>query len=161
MKASQIAGHDSDWYLARAHEYKTKGQPHNAYLFCLQARGLIAPLPFMSTLATDKLFDECQNLETPDLPAGGKTADLVAGTTTYKLSAVFPQMIGNDYNLVVRYQAADVSNTTVAYQANVAVIKAIVAKFPEVKEPFTAVVARAVDANGHDYGTLLAMKDIK
>jgi len=161
VKASQIAGHDSDWYLARAHEYRTKGQPHNAYLFCLQARGLIAPLPFMSTLATDKLFDDCQNLETPDLPASGKTADLVAGTTTYKLSAVFPQMIGNDYNLVVRYQAADVSNTTVAYQANVAVIKAIVAKFPEVREPFTAVVARAVDANGHDYGTLLAMKDIK
>jgi hypothetical protein len=34
-------------------------------------------------------------------------------------------------------------------------------KYPEVREAFAAVVARAVDPNGHDYGTLLAMKDIK
>ena len=26
IKAAQVAGHDSDWFLARAREYKTKGQ---------------------------------------------------------------------------------------------------------------------------------------
>jgi hypothetical protein len=41
------------------------------------------------------------------------------------------------------------------------VIKALVAKFPEVKDAFAAVVARAVDPSGKDYGTLLAMKDVK
>ncbi len=42
-----------------------------------------------------------------------------------------------------------------------AVIKALIAKYPELKEAFAGVVARAVDPSGHDYGTLLAMKDIK
>jgi hypothetical protein len=49
----------------------------------------------------------------------------------------------------------------VAYQENVNVMKALVAKFPEVRDAFSAVVARAVDTTGRDYGTLLAMKDIK
>ena len=42
-----------------------------------------------------------------------------------------------------------------------AVIKALVAKYPEVRDAFAGVVARAVDPTGRDYGTLLAMKDIK
>jgi hypothetical protein len=41
------------------------------------------------------------------------------------------------------------------------VIKALIAKFPEFREAFAGVVARAVDPSGHDFGTLLTMKDIK
>ncbi len=65
--------------LARAREYKTKGQLHNAWFYYLEARSLISPLPFMSTLATDKLSDESQSLQPADLPADGKTVDLAAG----------------------------------------------------------------------------------
>jgi hypothetical protein len=134
---------------------------HNAWLFYLQARSLLSPLPFMSTLATDKLYDESQSAQPADMPANGKTVDLPAGTATYKLTAVFPEIVGNDLDLIVKYQAADISNTNQAYQNNVAVIKALVAKYPEVRDGFAAVVARAVDPGGRDYGTLLAMKDIK
>ena len=74
---------------------------------------------------------------------------------------MYPEVVGNDLDLIVKYQAADVSNANQAYQDNVAVIKALVAKYPEVREAFAGVVARAVDPNGRDYGTLLAMKDIK
>lgn len=161
IKPSQIAGHDSDWFVARAREYKTKGQMHNAFFYYEQARSLISPLPFMSTLATDKLYDESQNLQPTDMPAGGKTTDLPAGTTTYKLTAVFPQAVGNDLDLIVKYQSANVANTNQAYQDNVAVMKALVMKYPELRDGFAAVVARAVDVSGKDYGTLLAMKDIK
>ena len=161
MKAAQVGGHDSDWFLARAREYKTKGQTHNAYFFYAQARSLISPVPFMSTLATDKLYDESQAAQPADVPANGKTVDLAAGTATYKLTAVFPEVVGNDLDLIVKYQAADVSNTNLAYQNNIAVIKALVAKYPEVRDAFAGVVARAVDPSGRDYGTLLAMKDVK
>jgi len=41
------------------------------------------------------------------------------------------------------------------------VIKALVAKYPELRDAFAGVVARAVDPSGRDYGTLLPMKDIK
>jgi len=40
-------------------------------------------------------------------------------------------------------------------------MKSLVAKYPELRDAFTGVVARAVDPNGRDYGTLLAMKEIK
>jgi hypothetical protein len=161
IKPAQIAGHDSDWFVTRAREFKTKGQLHNAWFYYQEARSLISPLPFMSTLATDKLYDESAASQPSDLPAGGKTANLPAGAATYKLTAVFPEVVGNDLDLIVRYESANVSNTNLAYQDNVNVMKALVTKYPEVRDAFAAVVARAVDQTGHDYGTLLAMKDIK
>ncbi len=161
IKLAEIAGHNSSWYLDHAREYKAKGQLHNAWFYYEQARSLISPLSFMSTQATDKLYDESNGLRPSDLPGGGKAADLAAGTTTYKLTAVFPQAVGNDLDLIVKYQSADASNSNQAYADNVAVIKALVAKYPEVRDAFAAVVARAVDASGRDYGTLMAMKDIK
>jgi hypothetical protein len=161
IKAAQIAGHDSDWFLTQARQFKAKGQTHNAWFYYLEARNLISPMPFMSTLATDKLYDESQASQPPDLPAGGKTLDLVVGTTPHKVTAVFPDVVGTDLDLIVRYQSANVSNPNQAYQDNVAVMKAMVAKYPELRDAFAAVVARAVDATGRDYGTLLAMKDIR
>ena len=161
IKAAQIAGHDSEWFAARAREYKTKGQLHNAWLFYLQARSLVSPVPFMTTQATDKLYDEFQGMQPSDIPSPEKTTDLAGAGTTYKLTALFPEAVGDDLDLVVKYQVTDASNSNQAYQSNVAVIKALVAKYPETKDAFAAVVARAVDPSGRDYGTLLAMKDIK
>ena len=160
VKSAQVAGHDSDWFLARARGYKAKGQMHNAWLFYTQARVLISPVPFMGTLATDKIADEEQGIQPADLPVG-KTVDLPAGAATYKLISMFSQAVGNDLDLIVKYQAADVSNTNQAYQSNVAVMKAITAKYPELRDAFAGVVARATEPTGRDYGTLLAMKDIK
>jgi hypothetical protein len=161
IKPPRVAGHDSDWFLAKAREYKAKGQMHNAWFYFLEARSLVSPLPTMSTLASEKLYSESQGMLPADLPAKGKTADLVAGTTTYKLTAVYPEGVGSDLDLIVKYQTADASNANKSYQENVTVMKALVAKYPELKEAFAALVGRAVDASGRDYGTLLAMKDIK
>jgi hypothetical protein len=161
VKSAQVAGHDGDWFVARAREYKAKGQMHNAWFFYAEARALISPLPFMSTLATDKLYDESQSLQPADLPTDGKTVALAAGAITYKLTAMFPEVVENDLDLIVKYQVSDISNTTQTYQSNVAVMKALVAKYPELKDAFGGIVARAVDPGGRDYGTMLAMKDIK
>lgn len=160
-KASEIAGHDAPWYIDRARQYKAKGQTHNAYFYLLEARSLLAPVDFMSTLQTDKLYDEAQAALPPDLPTGGNTADLAGAGKTYKLTQIFPLAVGNDLDLIVKYQSADVSNTTQTFQDNMAVIKALVTKYPELREAFAGVVARAVEPSGRDYGSLLAMKDIK
>lgn len=161
IKPVQAAGHPADWFLGRARDYKTKGQLHNAWLYYQQALILISPLSFMKTAATDKLIDELQPLQPADFPSDGRTVDLPAGGATYKLTIVFPEAVGNDLDLIAKYQANDVSDTTRTYQSNVTVIKALVAKFPELKTAFVGVVARAVEPGGRDYGTLLAMKDIK
>ena len=161
IKSSQIAGHDLRWFITHAHDLKAKGQAHNAWFYYLEARNLISPLDFMSTQATDKLYDESQSAQPADVPSEGKTADLVAAGITYKLISIFPEAVGNDLDLIVKYQAASISNTGQTFQTNLSVIKALVTKYPEVRDAFAAVVARAVDPAGRDYGTLLAMKDIK
>jgi hypothetical protein len=161
IKPVQAAGHAADWFLSRARDYKAKGQLHNAWLYYRQALILISPLSFMKTATTDKLIDEFQTLQPADFPTDGRTVDLPAGGVTYKLTIVFPEAVGNDLDLIVKYQASDVSDTTRTYQNNVSVIKALIAEFPELKTAFAGVVARAVDPGGRDYGTLLAMKDIK
>jgi len=161
IKSGQAAGHDSDWYAQKAREFAAKGQAHNGWLYNLQAISLVSPLPFMSTLVTDKLYDDLQKSQPADVPADGKTADLFVGGATYKLTAMFPEVVGNDLDLIVRYKASDVSNSNQTYQNNVALMKALLTKYPELRDAFVAVVARAVDPAGRDYGTMLAMKDIK
>jgi hypothetical protein len=63
--------------------------------------------------------------------------------------------------VVVKYSAADISNTQKTFQDNMAVIRALVAKYPELREAFAGVVARAVAPSGQDYGSMLPMKEIK
>jgi len=157
VKPAQLNGHDGLWYAQKARDFKVKGQLHNAWLYQLEARDLLVYVPFMSTLATDQLYDDFQNLKPSDLPP----ADLVAGAKTFLLTAMFPMAYNNALDLVVKYSSPDVSNATRAYQDNVAVMRALVDKYPELRDGFDGVVARATAASGKDYGTLLMMKEIK
>jgi hypothetical protein len=160
-KASAINGHDGLWFADRARQFKAKGQNRNAWLYFMQARDLASPLSFMSTAITDKLYDEMQTVQPTDLPVSGSSVDLPVGGKVEKLISVFPAAFGDDLDLIVKYQAADVSNTAQTFQANMAVIRAVVGKYPEFRDAFAAVVARAVEPSGRDYGSLLPMKDIK
>lgn len=161
-KSAQVAGHDAKWYIQQADQYKSKGEVHNAWLYYLEARDLIAPVPFMSTLETDHLYDTIHNNQPKDIPADGNTTDLMASNgKTYKLTQIFPVVVGNELDLVVKYQHPDVSNTAQTFQDNMAVMRAIVAKYPEFRNAFAAAVARAVQSDGKDYGSLMPMKDIK
>ena len=160
-KSSQVAGHDALWFTERARDFKAKARNHNAWLYYREAIALSAPVDFMSTLATDQLYDEAQAAQPPDLPTNGSTLDMSASGKIYHLTEIFPLAVGGDLDLVVKYQAADVSNAARSFQENTAVIKALVTKFPEFREAFAGVVARAVEPSGRDYGSLMAMKDIK
>lgn len=160
-RSAQVNGHDAAWFTQRAREFKTKGQSRNAWLYFREAIMLTTPADFMSTLATDKLYDEAQSVRPNDLPADGNVVDLSAGGATHKLTAIFPLSVGGELDLVVKYQAADISNTAQVFQTNNTLIKALVAKYPEFRDAFAGVVARAVDPSGQDYGSMLPMKDIK
>jgi hypothetical protein len=160
-RSPQAAGHDAAWFIQHASDFKAKSQSHDAWLYYREAIALSAPVDFMSTLATDKLYDETQAAQPSDLPVEGKTLDLSAGGKVYHLTEMFPLAVGSDLDVVVKYQAADISDTARAFQDNSAVIKALVGKYPELREAFAGAVARAVDPSGRDYGTLLAMKDVK
>ena len=156
-KPAQIAGHDGNWFADRAREFKAKGQMRVAWFYYGEARELLVPVPFMATAMTDKLYDEMQTVKPSDLPP----MDLAAGTKTYKLTELFPIPVARDFDLLVKYQTADVSDSGRAFQDNTAVMKALVAKYPEFRDAFAGIVVRAVEPSGRDYGSMLTMKDIK
>lgn len=160
-RLNSIGGHDAQWYLTQARQYKAKNQLHNAWFYYLTAWDLMAPVNFMGTPQLDRISEEMQTARPTDLPSAESPMDLSANGKVVKVTELVAVPVGGDLNLRMRYQSADASNNAVAFQDNMAVIKAIVAKYPEVRDAFNAVIARAVDNSGHDYGSLLAMKDVK
>ena len=160
-RSVQATGHDAAWFTQRARDFQKKSQTRNAWLYYHEAIYLTDPIDIMSTLATDRLYDEAQAVQPSDVPVNGSTIDLTASGKVYRVTELFALAVGGDLDVAVKYQAADVSNTALAFQENTAVIKALMAKFPEFREAFAAVEARAVDPSGHDYGSLLPMKEIR
>ena len=160
-RPSQVGGHDGAWFRDRARDFKNKGQNRNAWMYYLKARELLVPVPFMSTLETDKIYDESQAVQVSDTPSAENPIDVLVGGKTYRFTSIFPVGIDNDIDLVAKYQCPSVANTAQTYQENLAAIKALVAKYPEYRDGFTAIIARAVEPSGKDYGTMVAVKDIK
>ncbi len=161
VKPTEVGGHDMNWYLAQARQYKARGQNLVAYLYYLEAWDLSEPVDIEHTVAQDKLADEIEGARPPDWPAANQPMTLM-GDKSYRITQLFPAVVGGDLDLVAKYQAtSDISNTAAAFQDNMAVIKALVTRYPDLRSAFTGVVARAVDPSGRDYGTLLAMKDVK
>jgi len=161
LRDTQAGGHDSAWFLDRARAFKAKGQTHNAWLYFIEGRELAMPVPFMYTQATDKLYDEAQSVKPTDFPMNGGTADLTSPDgKTYKLTALFPTTVGQELHLIVKFQTASVANTGDTFQECMAVMKALVLKFPELRDAFDGIVARAVEPSGKDYGALMHMKDL-
>ncbi len=160
-RPTEAAGHDGAWYAETARDYKKKSKNHDAWLYFREAIALSSPVDFMSTLASDKLYDEAQSAQPADMPANGNAVDLGAAGQTYRITEVFPLAVGNDLDVVVKFSSTDISNTQKTFQDNMAVIKALVAKYPELREAFGGVVARAVAPSGQDYGSMLPMKEIK
>jgi hypothetical protein len=157
VKQAQAAGHDGNWFAERAREFKVKGKNESAWLYYQEAREMLVPVPFMSTMLTDKLYDEAQAIKLTDVAP----FNLSASSKTFKVSAIFPLAVGNDLDLVVKYQSDSVANTALTYQDNMAVMKAVLAKYPELREAFDGMIARAVEPSGRDYGSMLTMKDVK
>jgi hypothetical protein len=160
-RLGSIGGHEGQWYLARAREFKSKGQSLNAWLYYLTAWDLLAPVDFMSTPQLDKIADEMQATRPGDVPSTASPLSLSAGGRIFKITEMAPVTIDDNLDLRVQYQTPDAANAGLAPQDNTAVIKALVAKYPELRDAFYAVVARAVDDNGHEYVSVQPMKDIR
>ena len=160
-KPTEVAGHDAVWYVLQARRFKQQGELHNAWFYYVLAWEIYSPVDFMSSLQLDKLSSEIQRARPADVPITGPVSLTAANGRTYNLNQEFavPDEHGQ-LSLVVKYWASDVSNTALAFQDNMAVIQAVVARSPEVRQAFSGIVARATTATGQDYGTLLAMKDI-
>ncbi len=156
-----IGSQEGQWYLTKAREFKAKGQLYNAWFYYLTAWDLMAPVSFMSTPQLDKISDEMQLSRPNDLPSSGAPTNLTAGSRVFKVAEITPLPVGDHLDLRVRYVTPDAADSALAFQDNLAVTKAMLTKYPELRDAFDAIVARAVDDNGHDYGSVVPMKDIR
>jgi hypothetical protein len=160
-KPSQLAGHDGNWFLAQARAFRAKGQNLNAWLYYRLAFDLLQPLGAMTTPLLEHIDDELQQSTPAGMPSSARFADLSLDGRTVTLTAVFPVPAGHDLDLVVKYQRSDISDIVATYQSNLSVSRGLVARYPELRAAFTAIVARALDPGGKEYGTLLALSDIQ
>jgi hypothetical protein len=160
-RANTLGGHDGTWFADKAHEFKAKGQLHNAWFYDLTAWDLLAPVDFISTPALDKLNDEIQAARPADLPGAGAPMQLTGGGKTFKVIDLSAVPVESDLYVRAQYESNNVGDPALAPAENAAVMKALLAKYPEFREAFGGVVARATNSAGHDYVTITAMKDVK
>jgi hypothetical protein len=160
-RMNSIGAHDGQWFLRKARDYKQEGKRFDAWLYYLTAWDLIAPVNFMGTPQLDKLSDEIQAARPADLPSASAPLELIAGGKKFLIADMAAVPVPGDLDLRVQYTTPDAGNPTLATQDNVTVSKALLAKYPELREAFGAVIARAVDADSHSYSTLTPMKDVK
>jgi len=160
-RLSAIGSHDGQWYLTKAREFKAKGQSHNAWFYYLTAWELMAPVDFMSTPQLDKVADEMQAARPSDLPTSAASMSLTANGRVFKVTEITAVAVESNLDLRVVYQTPDAANSGLAFQDNNAIAKALLAKYPELRDAFYAMIARAVDDNGHEYVSVLPMKDVK
>lgn len=156
-----IGGHDGQWYLTQARAYKAKGQSLDAWFYYLTAWDLTAPVNFISTPQLDQIAQEMQSSRPANLPSQSAPLSLSANGKMFRVTEMTAVPVDNNLDLRIRYENPKASDSGVAFQDNMAVIRAVVAKYPELREAFNSVIARAVDSNGHEYGSLLPVKDIK
>jgi len=160
-RVAQAAGHDGKWFLEKARSFKAKGESLNAWLYYVKARDLMVPVPFMSTLQTDQVYDESQSVEPPQMPSAQTPLEISGSGNVFRITSMFAIGVDSDVDLVVKYQCSSVANAAQTYQQNMAAIRALVAKYPEFRDGFTSIIARAVEPSGKDYGTMVAAKEVK
>jgi hypothetical protein len=160
-RSSQIAGHDQEWFLAQARQYKAKGENYNAWYYYLTAWDMAAPVDFMYTAAKDRIADEMQAVRPADLPSSDKPLTVSGNGKTFQIVQMFPVEYDNGVYLVFKYKVPQLGSNGQMFADNTDAMRAMVTKYPQLRGAFAGLVARALDTSGHDYGTPMAMNNIK
>jgi hypothetical protein len=165
----KVAGKDALDYWREARDFKNRGEGLMAYVYYRTAADIIAPVGFMDTPGLEGFDQERRSVSSPDVPTGQTPASIATSDgKTYSITDVFavptPADVKNNQKgltLVVKFQTDSVADNGKAFQDNMAVIKALADKHPDLRNNFDAVVARATEPDGKDFGSLLAVTDIK
>jgi len=158
-RPAEIAGRDSAWFWEQARAYKSRRQFRNAWFYYLTTRELLMLVPFMSNRQLEQMASELTGLPPQGLP-GEKPVDFLAGGKVFKVAQVYVVPDNDGLQLVLLHQVADASKSGPMHLDNLELIRQWIKTYPEYREAFTAVVARASDASGRDYGSRLEMRDV-
>jgi hypothetical protein len=153
------AGHDGVWYWEKARDFHKAGQPWNAYFYYETAIYLLLPAEFVDSNNFDKLIQETRAATPVGLPGAQPMSVNVAGSpvdiTNIRTDSTF-----GGFDLVVRYETADVSDPAAARTRTVALMKTLLALHPEWKEGFHGMWVFANAPNQQPFSLELAMPAI-
>lgn len=155
LKQTEVNGHDWQWFWQQGTQFKNQNEPVLAYLYYYQTRDFLAPVSFINTINLDRVSQAMQAIQSPDLPTNGPVT-----FQNYKIIDMYPVIFNGKYDLVIKHEVADVSNSTTAFTNNTALLSAWLKAHPEMKDAYQEIEAWAQTPQGQRYETLLAVKDI-
>jgi hypothetical protein len=155
VKQTAVDGHDWQWFWQQGTQYKNQNNPVMAYLYLQQTRDFLSPVSFINTTNIDRVSQAISTIQSPELPTNGPVT-----FQNFKIIDMYPVIFNGKYDLVIKHEVADVSNTALTFQNNTALLKAWLTAHPEMREAFKEIEAWAATPQGQRYETLLAVKDI-
>jgi hypothetical protein len=154
------AGHDGVWYWQKAREYAKENQDWNAYFYFQTAAFLLLPADFIESSNFDKLLQEQSAATPPGMPGDQPMTVTVAGQPVAITNLHTDSTFGG-LDLVVSYNAADVSDPVAARTRTVALMKALLTLHPEWKEGFHGLWVFANAPNQHPFALELPIPEIE
>jgi hypothetical protein len=153
------AGHDGVWYWAKAREYEKAGRPWTAYFYYQTAAYLLHPAEFLDSNNFDKLVQELRATTPGGLPGAQPMIVNVNGSPV-SITNIRTDSTFGGFDLVVRYEAADVSDPTATRTKTVALMKTLLALHPEWKDAFHGLWVFAAAPNQQPFSLELSMPQI-
>jgi hypothetical protein len=154
------AGHDGVWYWTQARAFNKAGHPWSAYFYYQTAIYLLLPAEFVDSNNFDKLIQEVRAATPGGLPGAQPMMVKVDGSQVAVTNLHTDGSTFGGFDLVVRYQTADVSNLAEARTKSVALMKALLALHPDWKEAFHGMWVFADAPNQQPFSLELSMPQI-
>jgi hypothetical protein len=153
------AGHDGVWYWEKARAFNKAGHPWSAYFYYQTAAYLLLPAEFVDSNNFDKLIQELRAATPGGLPGAQPMTVNVDGSPVAITNLRTDSALGG-FDLVVRYETADVSNLAAARTRSVALMKALLALHPDWKDAFHGMWVFANAPNQQPFSLELSMPEI-
>lgn len=154
------SGHDGVWFWKQARQFAAKKQKWNAWFYYRMAVFLLNPADFFSSPNLQKLQKEMDAVQPPEMP--GKTPLTVqAGGQSLEITGMRAGEFQGALDVIVDYKAKGVSGPVETRTQIVELMKALLAKYPEVRTGFHGLWVYAHYEQGGSYAIELPMNQIQ
>jgi len=158
------AGHNGVWYWEQAREYAQKKMDWNAWFYYQTAAYLLNPAQFLSSPNFQKLTKEMDGARPAGLP-GARPMILNANGSAFAVTAVGTTTEFGGLDLEISYtpdarQLTQLRNPVEARAQVVAVMRAMLASYPELRSAFRGIWVRANQGNATVFALDLPMAQI-
>ena len=155
-----FAGHAGVWYWQKARNYARAGEKWNSYFYYETAQFLLLPADFLSSSNLEKLGQEATTSTPSGLP--GQEPMLVNSSgTTLRVTNLHTDASFGGLDLVINYEAADVSDPVQARRVTVGLMKSMLLLHPELRSGFHGLWVFANAPNQRPFSLELPMAEIE